>query len=100
MLMYLKGGGGGGGAIKIVASQKLTVDNYLFSLGGGGQTGSGGGSGGALYLKGDELELTANSLLDVSGGNGGGAGGRIFLEGSSSLSNKGNGNLRVSGGQG
>ena len=93
-------GGGGGGALKIVASQKLTIDNYLFSLGGSGQNGSGAGSGGALYLKGSELELTANSLLDVSGGNGGGAGGRIFLEGSSSLTNKGNRNLRVNGGQG
>ena len=41
-------GGGGGGALKIVASGKLTVDSYLFSLGGAGQNGSGGGSGGAL----------------------------------------------------
>ena len=93
-------GGGGGGALKIVASGKLTVDSYLFSLGGAGQNGSGGGSGGALYLKGGVLVLTANSLLDVSGGIGGGAGGRIFLEGASSLTNHGHNNLRTNGGQG
>ena len=65
-----------------------------------GQNGSGGGSGGALYLKGGDLVLTANSLLDVSGGIGGGAGGRIFLEGASSLTNHGHNNLRTNGGQG
>ena len=93
-------GGGGGGFLKIVASGKLTVDSYLFSLGGAGQNGSGGGSGGALYLKGGVLVLTANSSWTVSGGIGGGAGGRIFLEGASSLTNHGHNNLRTNGGQG
>ena len=93
-------GGGGGGALKFESSGKLTLDSRLFSMGGSGISGSGGGSGGAIYLKADELVLNSNSLIDVSGGNEGGGGGRIYLEGVSSLSNKGSGNLRRNGGLG
>ena len=49
-------------------------------MGGAGVSGSGGGSGGAIYLKADNLILTTNSIIDVSGGNDGGGAGRIYLK--------------------
>ena len=93
-------GGGGGGALKIESSQTLTLDSRLFAMGGSGISGSGGGSGGSLYLKAENLVLTAQSIIDVSGGSNGGGAGRIYLEGTKSLLNQGSDNLRKSGGPG
>ena len=96
----LSGGGGGGGAVRLVSGAKILVDALVRSGGGSGFNNSAGGSGGAIHLKGDEILLTNNSFLDVSGGNNGGAGGRIFMESNASITNLGEKNLLVTGGGG
>ena len=56
--------------------------------------------GGSIRLSADNLSLTANSLLDVTGGANGGAGGRIFLSGRVTLNNEGEDNLVANPGEG
>ena len=84
----------------IDANKSLTVDTSLLALGGDGFAGSAGGSGGAIRLSADNLLLTENSTLDVTGGANGGAGGRIFLSGRTTLNNEGEDNLVANPGEG
>ena len=76
------------------------LSSRISSNGGSGSGGSAGGSGGAIHLKANSLNLTENSLIEVSGGSNGGAGGRIFLEADTAIENKGLNNLLSKGGQG
>jgi hypothetical protein len=93
-------GGSGGGALAVDANGSLTIDGSILALGGNGVAGSAGGSGGSIRLSADDLSLTENSLLDVTGGTNGGAGGRIFLSGRVTLNNDGEDNLIANPGEG
>ena len=93
-------GGGGGGAHRLVSNQKILVDSLIRSSGGGGLSGSAGGSGGAIHLKGRDIKIKSQGILDVTGGSGGGGGGRIFLETNSTFVNEGRKNIKLEGGSG
>ncbi len=93
-------GGGGGGALRIESAGNLKLLSAIRAIGGSGTGGSAGGSGGSVHLKASNLELSKESLIDVSGGINGGAGGRIYLEGEESLNNQGFENLVANGGEG
>ena len=93
-------GGGGGGAIRLVSSAKIVVNGLIRAVGGGGLSGSAGGSGGAIHLKGSDVHLDSNSMLDVSGGANGGGGGRIFIESNNTYVNDGRKNIKLEGGDG
>ena len=59
-----------------------------------------GGSVKILYLKGTNVHLDSNSMLDVSGGANGGGGGRIFIESNNTYANDGRRNIKLEGGDG
>lgn len=77
-----KNGGAGGGAIKIIASNTMTIDGSLTA---NGETGSGsGGSGGSIYLIAGTLNGSASGKIEANGGDasanyGNGGGGRIAV---------------------
>jgi hypothetical protein len=74
-------GGKGGGALKIVATNSLTINGSISAEGTDATIRSGGGSGGAIWLC--SGTLTGNGVISANGGDGGpidaggGGGGRI-----------------------
>ena len=82
-------GGAGGGAIRIEASNSMTIDGAVTANGGAGYQSStyvsGGGSGGSIYMTCKTFEGNANGTLQAKGGAGGGSvgggagGGRIAV---------------------
>ncbi|MFQ5493024.1 MAG: LamG-like jellyroll fold domain-containing protein [Candidatus Dojkabacteria bacterium] len=84
-------GATGGGAIKIIATDTVTIDGLITAVGGNGTTNahgaqSGGGSGGSIWISADVLTKTGGTgpVINANGGNGysdagAGGGGRIAL---------------------
>ncbi len=83
-------GGFGGGAVRLSASNTLTIDANISANGTAGTGGyAGGGSGGSIWLSAGTVAGTANIYADGGNGyynssnrrsGGGGAGGRILVE--------------------
>lgn len=83
-------GATGGGAIKIDASETVTITGTLSSNGSNATSHNGGGSGGSIYIIADTITgggvLRANGGTSGGGNGGGGGGGRISLLYSTELS--------------
>ena len=70
---YSSNGMPGGGAIKIVATNSITVNGNLTANGGGGASGvqpGSGGSGGSVWLVADSITGLETSIISANGGNG------------------------------
>lgn len=62
--------GGGGGAVKLVATNRVTINGVIEATGGnGGNFGAGGGSGGAVRVLSDEV--SGSGTINTAGGIGG-----------------------------
>ncbi len=80
--------GSGGGAIRVIASQTLTVepDGVISANGGNGTSRGGGGSGGGIWLSGAIIQGSGTITADGGAGAGvgtygaGGGGGRIAMD--------------------